>query len=158
MGVSILSDRVGKPFSVCPAADDDSWLPIKEYISYHVEFLFTNFPLQKTIHYTLNEIHFKDELPKICSKQTFKNLLLKLTTENTFVFVLKYYKKQFHNGSVKFSNTYMTKTESEIVNPSKPKFYKGFIDHIINRRYKDQPYELLEKLHNNKGTCTREES
>ena len=33
----------------------------------------------------LDEIYVKIRLPKICSKLIFKHLLLKLTTENTFM-------------------------------------------------------------------------
>ena len=40
---------------------------------------------------------------------------------------------------------YMTKTERDIVNPSKPKFYKRFVDDIINRRNKNEPGDLLQK-------------
>ena len=43
----------------------------------------------------------------------------------------------------------MTKTEGEVVNPSKPKFYKRFVDDIINRRNKNEPADLLQKLNNN---------
>ena len=43
----------------------------------------------------------------------------------------------------------MTKTEREVVNPSKPKFYKRFMDDIINRRNKNEPDDLFQKLNNN---------
>ena len=43
----------------------------------------------------------------------------------------------------------MTKTECEFVNPSKPKFYKCFVNDIINRRNKNQPDDLLQKLNSN---------
>ena len=43
----------------------------------------------------------------------------------------------------------MTKTEREVVSPSKPKFYKRFVDDIINRRNKNEPGDLLQKLNNN---------
>ena len=43
----------------------------------------------------------------------------------------------------------MTKTERGVVNPSKPKFYKRFVDDIINRRNKNQPDDLLQKLNSN---------
>ena len=44
---------------------------------------------------------------------------------------------------------YVTKTESGVVNPSRPKFYKHFADDIINRRNENQPDDLLQKLNNN---------
>ena len=43
----------------------------------------------------------------------------------------------------------MTKTELEVVNPSKLKFYKRFVDDVINRRNKNQPDDLLQKLNSN---------
>ena len=43
----------------------------------------------------------------------------------------------------------MTKTEREVVNPSKPKFCKRFVDHIINGRNKNEPDDLFQKLNNN---------
>ena len=43
----------------------------------------------------------------------------------------------------------MTKTEREVVNPPKPKFYKRFADDIINRRNKNERDELFQKLNNN---------
>ena len=39
----------------------------------------------------------------------------------------------------------MTKTEREVVSPSKPKFYKRFVDDNINRRNKNEPGDLLQK-------------
>ena len=102
---------------------------------YDVKSLFINVPIQETIDYILDEIYVKNKLPKICSKLIFKRLLLKLTTENTFMFTSSFYKQI--DGctmggplSVIFSDIYMTKTEREVVNPSKPKFYKRFVDDI----------------------------
>ena len=43
----------------------------------------------------------------------------------------------------------MTKTERDVVNPSKPKFYKRFVDDIINRRNKNEPDDLFQKFNNN---------
>ena len=43
----------------------------------------------------------------------------------------------------------MTKTEHEVVNPSKPKFCKHFVDDITNRRNKNQPDDLFQKLTSN---------
>ena len=46
----------------------------------------------------------------------------------------------------------MTKTERDVVNPSKPKFYKRFVDDIINRRNrrnKNQPDNLFQKHNSN---------
>ena len=43
----------------------------------------------------------------------------------------------------------MTKTEHEVAVPSKLKFYKRFVDDIINRRSKNQPDDLFQKLNSN---------
>ena len=50
--------------------------------------------------------------------------------------------------SVIFSDIYLSKTESEVVNPSIPQFYNRLIDNIINRRSKGQPNKLFENLNN----------
>ena len=129
-------------------------LPNEEYVSYDVKSLFTNVSIQETIDYILDEIYVKNKLPKICSKLIFKRLLLKLRTENTFMFTSNFYQQT--DGctmggplSVIFSDIYMTKTEREVVNPSKPKFCKRFVDDIINRRNKNQPDDLFQKLNSN---------
>ena len=46
--------------------------------------------------------------------------------------------------NVIFSDILLSKTENEVVNPSKPKFYKRFVDDIINRRTKNQPDDLFQ--------------
>ena len=110
-------------------------MPNEEYVSYDVKSLFTNVPTEKTIDYILDEIYVNNKLPKICSKLIFKRLLLKLMTENTFMFTSDFYKQT--DGctmggllSVIFSDRYMTKTKRKVVNPSEPKFYKRFVDDI----------------------------
>ena len=66
----------------------DPLLPDEEYVSYDVESLFTSVPVHETIDYILQEIYDKEKLPKIRSKLIMKRLLLKLTTENTFMLTL----------------------------------------------------------------------
>ena len=44
--------------------------------------------------------------------------------------------------SVTFSNIYLTKLEIDKVRPTKPLFYKRFVDDIINRRKKNTPDSL----------------
>ena len=91
-----------------------------------------------------------------------KRLLLKLTTESTFIFNDKFYKQS--DGctmggplSVIFSNIFMTKLEDEVVIPVNPEFYRRFVDDSITKRKKNQPDKLFEKLnayHDNiKFTC-----
>ena len=96
----------------------------------------------------------ENKLPNLCSKLIFKRLLLKLTTENTFMLNSKFY--QHVDGcsmggplSVIFSDIFMTKTEGKVVEPTKPQFYKRFVDGIINNRYKDQLYNLFQVLNSN---------
>ena len=71
----------------------DPLFPNQEYVSYDVKSLFTNVSIQETIDYILDEIYVKNKLPKICSKLILKRLLLKLTTENTFMFSSDFYKQ-----------------------------------------------------------------
>ena len=53
-----------------------------------------------------------------------------------------------NNGQTTYFNMdIMTKTEREVGNPLKPKFYKRFVDDIINRR-KNQPDQLFENFNN----------
>ena len=42
----------------------------------------------------------------------------------------------------------MTKTKREVVNPSKPKFYKRFVNDIVDWRNKNEPDDLSQKLNN----------
>ena len=58
-------------------------------------------------------------------KVDFQTFALKLTTENTFMFTSNFYKltvAQWVDPFCYISDIYMTKTEPEVVNPSKPKF------------------------------------
>ena len=49
--------------------------PNEEYVSYDVETLFTNIPVNETINYTISEVYQKNKLPQICCKTIFKRLL-----------------------------------------------------------------------------------
>ena len=120
-----------------PPLDDD-----EEYVSYDVEALFTNVPIHDTINYILDEIYVRKKLPELCTRRIFKNLLLKLTTESTFMFNNRFYKQT--DGctmggplSVIMSNIFMTKLELEVVVPMKPRFYKRFVDDVLARRKKE---------------------
>ena len=73
--------------------DQEPLNPNEEYVSYDVESLFTNIPVDETINYIINEIYQKRKLPQICSKTIFKRLLFKLTTEVSFQFNYKLFNK-----------------------------------------------------------------
>ena len=123
----------------------------KEYVSYDIQSLFTNVPITETIVYIPDEIYVHNKLPKLCSRLIFKRLLLKLTTESTYMFHSKFYKQS--DGctmggplSLTFSNIYLTKLETDKVRPTKPLFYKRFVDNVINRRKKNTPDSLVTSL------------
>ena len=112
--------------------------PNEEYVSYDVESLFTNIPVDETINYIINEIYQKKKLPQICSKSIFKWLLYKLTTEVPFQFNYKLFKQT--DGctmggpvSVTLSNIQMIRMETDVVIPVRPIVYKRLVD-IYNRR------------------------
>ena len=112
--------------------------PNEEYVSYDVESLFTNIPVDETINYIINEIYQKKKLPQICSKTIFKRLLYKLTTEVSFQFNYKLFKQT--DGctmggpvSVTLSNIQMIRMETDVVIPVRPIVYKRLVD-IYNRR------------------------
>ena len=77
--------------------------------------------------------------------------MLKLATENIFVFSGRFYQQTdgcTMDGplSVVFANISMTKLEEDVVRPINPLFYKRFVDDSINRREKNKPDELFNKL------------
>ena len=55
----------------------------EEYVSYNVDSLLTNVPVQETIDYIIRQIYSEKKLPQICSKTTFRRLLLKMATESS---------------------------------------------------------------------------
>ena len=112
----------------------------EEHVSYDVESLFTIIPVKETINHILTEIYNHHKLKTMCGKLILKRLLLKLTTESTFIFNIKYYKETDSctmGGpiSVVFSDIYMIKLEKDaILLPRKPKLYKFFVGEIFTRR------------------------
>ena len=67
------------------SADIKNIPTLQEYedVSYDVESLFTNIPINETIDYILDQIYNKKKLKPICPKLIFKRFLLKLATEVT---------------------------------------------------------------------------
>ena len=119
--------------SIPPLQDDE------EDVSYDVESLFTNTPTQETINYITEQIYVHKKLTSICLKLIFRRLLIKLATEYTFKFNNRFLKQV--DGCtmgvplpVTFSAIYMVKMENDVVIPSKPIFYRRFVDDIYSRR------------------------
>ena len=128
-----------------PLRDDE------EYVSYDVESLFTNVPVRETIDYIIDQIYNKGRLTTIATKLIFKRLLMKLATENIFIFNGKYYQQtdgctMGGSLSVVFAKIFMTKLEEDVVRPMNPSFYRRFVDDSIIRREKNKPDELFNKI------------
>ena len=109
------------------------------------------FQLLKPLSMFLTKIYVNNKLPKLCSRLIVKRLLLKLTTESTYMFNSKFFKQS--DGctmgdplSVTFSNIYLTKLEIDKVRPTKGLFYKRFVDNVMNRRKENTPDSLLTLL------------
>ena len=129
----------------------------EEYVSYDVESLFTNIPIEDTIKYIIKKIYVEDKLPKICTQLIFTRLLTKLTKESTFLFQGQLYKQS--NGctmggplSVTIADIYMTKLEESVVIPTNPTFYRRYVDDSFNRRKKgnqDTLFDAMNKVHTN---------
>ena len=58
--------------SIPPLQDDE------EDVSYDVESLFTNIPIQETINYIIEPIYYQKKLTPTCSKLIFRRLLINL--------------------------------------------------------------------------------
>ena len=99
--------------------------PNQEYVSYDLESLFTNIPVDETINHIINKIYQKKKLPQICDKTIFKRLLLNLTTEVSFQCNYKLFKQtdSCRMGgplSVTVSDIYMIRMETDVVVPIRP--------------------------------------
>ena len=108
-------------------------------MSYNIESIFGNFLIVETIEYVLYEIYVYNKLPKLCNPLIIEGFILKLTTENTYMFNSKFYKQS--DGciignllSVTLSSIYLTKLERNRVEQKKLLFYKRFVDDVIDRR------------------------
>ena len=84
---SILYNSLNFLKDLPPLKDDE------EYVSYDVEYLFTNIPLKETIDYILEQIYVHNKLPMIRSKLIFRRLLEKITRENLFQLNSKFFKQ-----------------------------------------------------------------
>ena len=116
-----------------------------------MESLFTNIPINETIDYILDQIYNKKKLKLVCRKLIFKRLLLKLATEVTFIINNKFFKQIDGCAmggplSVTFSDIFMIKMENDIVIPTKPIFYRRYVDGIYNIRKKNIEDSLFKAL------------
>ena len=107
----------------------------EEDVSYDVESLITNIPIEETINFITEQIYVHKKLTPICPKLIFRRLLIKLAAECTFKFNSRFFKQV--DGctmgwplSVTFSDMYMVKMGNDIVIPSKPIFYRRLVDDI----------------------------
>ena len=124
----------------------------EEYVSYDVDSLFTNIPVEATTEYIIHQIYNEKKVPQICSKTIFRRLMYKLTTECAFQFNQNLFKQTEGCSmggplSVTLADIHMIRTEKDIVTLLKPIFYKRFED-IYNRRKKGIHDMLHERLHN----------
>ena len=81
----------------------------------------------------------QSKLTSIWSKLIFRRLLIKLATECTFKVNNRFLKQvdgctRRRSLSVTFGDIYMVKMENDVVIPSKPIFYRRFVDDIYSRR------------------------
>ena len=123
----------------------------EEDVSYDVESLFTSIPINETIEYICDEIYIHGKLEPMCKRSIFKKLLYKLTKECTFSANGKLYKQidgvsMGGPVSVVMSGCFMNKMEREVVIPMQPKFYKRYVDDTYNRRKKNSPDLLFQRL------------
>ena len=136
--------------SIPPLQDDE------EDVSYDVGSLLTNTPIQETINYIIEQIYVDKKLTPIYSKVIFRRLLIELATECTFKFNNRFLKQvdgcnMGRPLSVTFSDIYMVKMENDVVIPSKPIFYRRFVDDIYSRRKlgDDVLFDRLNSYHPN---------
>ena len=129
----------------------------EEEVSYDVESLFTSVPVKDTIAFICSEIYEKKKLKPICSRNIFRKLLLKLTTECIFTANNNLYKQTDGVSmggplSVTFTGCFMNNMEQQIVVPRNPLFYKRFVDDTYRRRKKgvtDEMFTAMNTFHPN---------
>ena len=101
---------------------------------------------------TIEQIYFHKKLTPIRSKLIFRRSLIKLATECTFKFNIRFFKQVYActtGGplSVTFRDIYTVKIEKNVVTTSKPIFYRRLVDDIYSRR-KIGDNVLLDRLNN----------
>lgn len=129
-----------------PLKDDE------EDISYDVESLFTNVPVEDTIEYILDEIYIRKKLKPICkSRLIMKRLLKRLTSDCLFSINGKLVKQidgcsMGSPLSVDIAGIFMTKLEKDVVYPTNPILFKRYVDDVFNRKKIQEEDILLPRL------------
>ena len=100
---------------------------------------------------TIEQIYFDRKLTPICSKLIFRRSLIKLATECTFKFNIRFFKQVYACAtggplSVTFRDIYTVKIEKNVT-PSKPIFYRRLVDDMYSRP-KLGDNVLLDRLNN----------
>ena len=124
----------------------------EEDVSYDVESLFTNVPVEETIEYILDEIYVNKRLKPLCKNRLImKRLLQKLISDCLFTVNGKMLKQKDGCSmgsplSVDISGVFMSKLEKEVVYPENPILFRRFVDDVFRRKKKDEEDTLLAKL------------
>ena len=97
-------------------------------VSYDVNSLFTEIPLDETIDYVIDQIYNEGKLPPLMSKTIFKRLLERVTKGSVFSFNNKLYKQTDGCGmgnplSPVLANIFMCKLEEHIIPKHSQAFY-----------------------------------
>ena len=124
---------------------------MKRIVSYDVESLFTNVPIDDTIKFIIDEIFTEKRLKPICTKLIMTRLLKKLVSgcQVTFNGMLI---KQIDGSamgnplSVVLANIFMNKLERDVVKPERPILYRRYVDDVFTRKKKNQEDTLILKL------------
>ena len=124
----------------------------EEDISYDVESLFTNVPLEDTIEYILDEIYVHKTLKPICKSRLIMKRFLKRLASDCIFSINGRLLKQIDGCSmgsplsVILAGIFMKILERKVVAPEKPILYKRFVDDVFHRKKKGQKDTLLPKL------------
>ena len=124
----------------------------EEDISYDVESLFTNVPVEETIEYILDEIFVHKRLKPLCkSRLIMKRFLQKLVSDSLFTVNGRLLKQVDGCSmgsplSVDISGIFMTKLEKDVVYPEKPILFRRYVDDVFRRKKKHEQDKLLPKL------------
>ena len=111
----------------------------EEDVSYDIESLFTNIPINDAVDYIVEQIYVQHKLKARCSELIFKCLLIKLSAEVTFTFNSKLCKQTDGCSmggplSATFSDICVLNMKRDVVCQFNPIFYCRYEDDIYNGR------------------------